>query len=179
MVLNATFNNISVIWWRSVLLVEETGGPGENHRPVVSHWKTMFMYTSPWSRFQLTTLVVIGTHCIGSCKSNYHTITAKTTPHINRACPSLNVCIYVITLTLTVSNVLNTIFNNNSIILLQSVLWMEDTTVLKENHQPARSHWQTPAHLLPTTPVQSVSITTIVVSSNSAQARFTRYNIIW
>jgi hypothetical protein len=28
MVLNATFNNISVIWWRSVLLVEETG---ENH----------------------------------------------------------------------------------------------------------------------------------------------------
>jgi hypothetical protein len=31
MVFNATFNNISVIWWRSVLLVEETGGPGENH----------------------------------------------------------------------------------------------------------------------------------------------------
>jgi hypothetical protein len=31
MVFNATFNNISVISWRSVLLVEETGGPGENH----------------------------------------------------------------------------------------------------------------------------------------------------
>jgi hypothetical protein len=28
-VINATFNNISVISWRSVLLVEETGGPGE------------------------------------------------------------------------------------------------------------------------------------------------------
>jgi hypothetical protein len=28
MVFNATFNNISVISWRSVLLVEETGGPG-------------------------------------------------------------------------------------------------------------------------------------------------------
>jgi len=28
---NATFNNISVITWGSVLLVEETGGPGENH----------------------------------------------------------------------------------------------------------------------------------------------------
>jgi len=27
----------SVISWRSVLLVEETGGPGENHRPVASH----------------------------------------------------------------------------------------------------------------------------------------------
>jgi len=31
MVINATFNNISVISWRSVLLVGETGGPGENH----------------------------------------------------------------------------------------------------------------------------------------------------
>ena len=29
MVFNASFNNISVIWWQSVLLVEETG---ENHR---------------------------------------------------------------------------------------------------------------------------------------------------
>jgi hypothetical protein len=37
MVLNATFNNISVISWRSVLLVEETGVPGENHQPAVSH----------------------------------------------------------------------------------------------------------------------------------------------
>jgi hypothetical protein len=32
MVLNATFNNISVISWRSVLLAEETEVPGENHR---------------------------------------------------------------------------------------------------------------------------------------------------
>ena len=39
MVFNATFNNISVISWRSVLLVEETGVLGENHRPVVSHWQ--------------------------------------------------------------------------------------------------------------------------------------------
>ena len=29
MVFNATFNNISVILWRSVLLVEETEVPGE------------------------------------------------------------------------------------------------------------------------------------------------------
>ena len=32
MVFNATYNTISVISWRSVLLVEETGGPGENHQ---------------------------------------------------------------------------------------------------------------------------------------------------
>ena len=36
-VLNATFNNISVISWRLVLLVEETGVPGENHRHAASH----------------------------------------------------------------------------------------------------------------------------------------------
>jgi len=48
MVFNATFNNISAISWR---------------------------YTSPWTGFELTTLVVIGTDCIGSCKSNYHTTT--------------------------------------------------------------------------------------------------------
>jgi hypothetical protein len=31
MVLNAFFNNISVISWQSVLLVEKTGVPGEIH----------------------------------------------------------------------------------------------------------------------------------------------------
>ena len=37
MVFNATFNNISVISWRSALFFEETGVPGENHRPAASH----------------------------------------------------------------------------------------------------------------------------------------------
>ena len=40
-VFNATFNNISVISWRSVLLVEETRVPEENHRPVTSHCHTL------------------------------------------------------------------------------------------------------------------------------------------
>jgi hypothetical protein len=35
--LNDTFNNISVISWLSVLLVEETGVLGENHQSVASH----------------------------------------------------------------------------------------------------------------------------------------------
>jgi hypothetical protein len=35
------FNNISVISWRSVSLVEETGIPRENYRPVTSHWQTL------------------------------------------------------------------------------------------------------------------------------------------
>ena len=41
MVFNATFNNISVISWQSVLLLEESGGPGEKHWPVESHWQTL------------------------------------------------------------------------------------------------------------------------------------------
>ena len=41
MVFNATFSNISAISWRSVLLVEETGGHGENHRSVANHWQTL------------------------------------------------------------------------------------------------------------------------------------------
>ena len=84
MVFNATFNNSSVISWRSVLLVEKTGVPGENPRQVASHWKTynIMLYTSPWSRFELKS-VVIGTDSIGSLKFNgrkfnYHAITATT-----------------------------------------------------------------------------------------------------
>ena len=37
MVFNSTFKNISVISWRSVLLVEETGVPVANHRQTLSH----------------------------------------------------------------------------------------------------------------------------------------------
>jgi hypothetical protein len=37
MVFNATFNNISVISCRSMLLVDGTGVPGETHRPAACH----------------------------------------------------------------------------------------------------------------------------------------------
>jgi hypothetical protein len=36
MVFNATFNNITVISWRSILLMEETEVPAENDRPAAS-----------------------------------------------------------------------------------------------------------------------------------------------
>jgi hypothetical protein len=41
-----TFNIISDILLRSVLLMEETGGPGENHRPVASQLKHNSEFTS-------------------------------------------------------------------------------------------------------------------------------------
>jgi hypothetical protein len=50
MVFNGTFNNISVISWRLVLLVEETRVPGENHWPAASHWQTLLhnIVSSEW-----------------------------------------------------------------------------------------------------------------------------------
>ena len=77
MVIHATFKNISVISWLSVLLVEETGVPKENHRPVASHWQTLSHHVISSTPRQL--LVVIGTYCTEACKStDYHTITATT-----------------------------------------------------------------------------------------------------
>jgi cytochrome b561 len=51
-VFNATFDNISVIFWRSVLLVEETGVPEENHRLVASNWQT-------WSHTVVSCMLVV------------------------------------------------------------------------------------------------------------------------
>ena len=45
-------------------MVKETGVPGENHLPAVSHWQTLFHNIV--SGFELTTLVVLSIDCIGS-----------------------------------------------------------------------------------------------------------------
>jgi hypothetical protein len=41
MVFSATFNSITAISWWSVLLVNETGFFGENHRPVATNRRTL------------------------------------------------------------------------------------------------------------------------------------------
>jgi len=62
MVFNGTFNNISVISWRSVLLVV-----------VADKLYHIVFYRAhlAWAEFELTTLMVISTDCIGSCKYNF------------------------------------------------------------------------------------------------------------
>jgi len=62
MVFKATFNNISVISWRSVLLVEESA---EYPRPITSHWQTLThsvvsstpIYKTTYDGGRLTTIV--------------------------------------------------------------------------------------------------------------------------
>ena len=73
MVFNATFNNISVISWQSVLLVEETRVPVENLYQVTD--KTLshnVVLSTPLATSGIRThkLVVLGSDYIGSCKSN-------------------------------------------------------------------------------------------------------------
>jgi hypothetical protein len=55
-----------IVWWRSAILVQEK----ITDLSQITH-KRLMLYTSSWSRFELTTSVVIYTDCIGSCKSNY------------------------------------------------------------------------------------------------------------
>ena len=68
MACNATFNNISVISWLSVLLMEV---PGENHWPAAGHWQTCklwqtsllwYQFTTIWHQFPL--LIVFWESCL-------------------------------------------------------------------------------------------------------------------
>ena len=66
MMFNATFNNISVISRRSVLLVNETQSTQRNPQTYHKSLTNLITsgcieYTSPWVRFELTSLEVICT----------------------------------------------------------------------------------------------------------------------
>ena len=59
---NATFNKISVISCHSVLLMDETEIPGENHRSVISHWQTLspnVVSSTPYMSFSVRHITYI------------------------------------------------------------------------------------------------------------------------
>ena len=61
------YHGVQFYWWR---------------KPVASHSQTLSHKTS-WAWFELTTVVVIGTDCIGCHKSKFHTVMTTTAPHLN------------------------------------------------------------------------------------------------
>jgi hypothetical protein len=66
-------------WWRKPEYPEKTT---KQHQVTDKLYNIMYRVHLAWVGFELKTLVVIGTDCIGSCKSNYHTITTRTAPHL-------------------------------------------------------------------------------------------------
>jgi hypothetical protein len=131
----------------------------------------LLLYTSPRSRFELTTSVVIGTDCIGSCKSNYHAIKElrATSPLEVEGCGTSCqwrmirhilwgffvllffyfhglVFFFCQNIHVCCLMVFNATFNNISVISWRSLLLMEKTGVPEENHRLVTSHWQILSH---------------------------------
>jgi hypothetical protein len=67
MVFNAIFNNISAILWQSVLLVKETGVPGENHRSA-----KLYRCPNIWFPPANCNTVTPFVHQLSRSEKNYH-----------------------------------------------------------------------------------------------------------
>jgi hypothetical protein len=173
MVSNVTFNNISVTSWRSVLLVEETGLAGENHRPAASYWlyHTLLYRVTPHSSLY-TIYIEKGMRSIIKDDITLH-VTALTWQQKGLLCKKKT---QDRLLTITVKGITSNshgdtvvswylIIRNNpsySAIYVRSVLLVEETGLAGENHRPAASYWLYHTLLYRVTPHSSLY--TIILS---------------
>jgi hypothetical protein len=119
----------------------------------------------PWTRFELTTLVVIGTDCIGYCKSNYHTITTAITTMISRLQhTNFNTQIKMVNFISCLAVVIKLVYKNittlNTLILLFYLVffhWYDEISCF------VASHWQTWSHIDNILPWTRFGLTTLVV----------------
>jgi hypothetical protein len=111
----------------------------------------LYVYISPWKGFELTTLVVLDTDCIGSCKSNYYKITTSTLPPTLSRCqpntrsdPSL--LWFVIHLTRQDNTTL--LFHAVFLVFCLITLCFLDIwgVTVSQNHLPVASKWRTLSH---------------------------------
>jgi len=101
------------------------------HLPQITDqlYHIMFIeYTSPLAGFELSTIVIIGTDCKGSCKSNYHSSTTTTAPISPSNICSISSASGIVVLYL--KNFVNPLQNNAVKCCYRKIEWLNEWVIV-------------------------------------------------